>query len=136
MMNSPNAGPALEFRNVWYRIGPENQNGSDNALLRDLTLEVQRGETLVRRIRRQKSTQDTVAAAETTVAKAKTTRTQASKASTAAAQSTWKRSTCSRPALAQSPSPRAHVLIVCGEPPATGNRMYPVVAVNATGSQP
>jgi DNA-binding protein HU-beta len=41
---------------------------------------VKRGETLVRRIRRQKSTQDTVAAAETTVAKAKTTRTQATAA--------------------------------------------------------
>jgi DNA-binding protein HU-beta len=46
---------------------------------------VKRGETLVRRIRRQKSTQDTVAAAETTVAKAKTTRTQAT---TAAKKST------------------------------------------------
>ena len=47
MNNSPNSGPAIEFRNVWYRIGRENANGSDDALLRDLTLEVQRGETLV-----------------------------------------------------------------------------------------
>ena len=31
MNNSPNAGPAIEFRNVWYRLN----NG--NALLRDLT---------------------------------------------------------------------------------------------------
>jgi hypothetical protein len=41
---------------------------------------VKRGESLVGRIRRQQSTQDTVKAAETTVAKAKTTRTQATKA--------------------------------------------------------
>ncbi len=41
---------------------------------------VKRGKTLVGRIRRQQSTQDAVAAAETTVAKAKTTRTQATKA--------------------------------------------------------
>jgi hypothetical protein len=41
---------------------------------------VKRGETLVGRIRRQQSTQETVAAAETTVEKAKTTRTQAKKA--------------------------------------------------------
>ncbi len=47
MTNSPNPGPAIEFRNVWYRIGRENANGNDNALLRDLTLEIQRGETLV-----------------------------------------------------------------------------------------
>ena len=47
MNNSSNPGPAIEFRNVWYRIGRENANGSDDALLRDLTLQVQRGETLV-----------------------------------------------------------------------------------------
>jgi hypothetical protein len=57
---------------------------------------VKRGQTLVGRIRRQKSTQDTVAAAETTVAKAKTTRTQAAKATkktTTAAKKTAKKST-------------------------------------------
>jgi hypothetical protein len=57
---------------------------------------VKRGRTLVGRIRRQKSTQDAVAAAETTVAKARTTRTQATKAakkSTTAAKKTVKKST-------------------------------------------
>jgi hypothetical protein len=53
---------------------------------------VKRGESLVGRIRRQQSTQDTVAASKTTVTKAKTTRTQASKAAkkttTAAKKST------------------------------------------------
>ena len=53
---------------------------------------VKRGQTLVGRIRRQQSTQDAVAAAETTVTKAKTTRTQATKAAkkttTAAKKST------------------------------------------------
>ena len=44
---------------------------------------VKRGESLVGRIRRQKSTQDTVKSAETTVAKAKTTKTQATKAAKA-----------------------------------------------------
>lgn len=39
-----------------------------------------RGETLVERIRKQQSTQETVAAARTTTAKAKTTKTQATKA--------------------------------------------------------
>ena len=43
MNNSPNAGPAIEFRNVWYRIN----NDHEKALLRDLTLEVQPGETMV-----------------------------------------------------------------------------------------
>ena len=43
MNNSPNAGPAIEFRNVWYRIN----NDHGNPLLRDLTLEVQPGETMV-----------------------------------------------------------------------------------------
>jgi len=47
MNDSLNPGAAIEFRNVWYRIGGENANGKDNALLRDLTLQVQRGETLV-----------------------------------------------------------------------------------------
>ena len=41
---------------------------------------VKRGESLVGRIRRQQSTQDTEAAAKTTVTKAKTTKTQATKA--------------------------------------------------------
>ncbi len=41
MSHSLQAGPAIEFRNVGYRLG----NGS--TLLRDLNLEVQRGETLV-----------------------------------------------------------------------------------------
>ena len=41
MNDSPNTGPAIEFRNVAYRL----DNGND--LLRDLNLEVQRGETLV-----------------------------------------------------------------------------------------
>jgi hypothetical protein len=41
---------------------------------------VERGETLVGRIRRQQSTKDAVTAAETTVTKAKTTKTQAKKA--------------------------------------------------------
>ena len=53
---------------------------------------VKRGESLVGRIRRQQSTKDTVAAAETTVTKAKTTKTQATKAAkkttTAAKKST------------------------------------------------
>jgi heparin binding hemagglutinin HbhA len=53
---------------------------------------VKRGESLVGRIRRQQSTKDTAAAAETTVTKAKTTKTQATKAAkkttTAAKKST------------------------------------------------
>lgn len=49
---------------------------------------VKRGETLVGRIRRQQSTQEAVAAAETTVAKAKTTRTQAAAARTTTAKKT------------------------------------------------
>jgi heparin binding hemagglutinin HbhA len=64
---------------------------------------VTRGRTLVLRIRRQQSTKDAVAAAETTVTKAKTTRTQATKAAkkttTAAKKSTAaakKRSTTPR----------------------------------------
>ena len=47
---------------------------------------VKRGESLVGRIRRQKTTQDTVKSAETTVAKAKTTKTQATKASKSTAK--------------------------------------------------
>jgi heparin binding hemagglutinin HbhA len=57
---------------------------------------VKRGKTLVGRVRRQQSTQDTVTAAETTVTKAKTTRTQATKAAkktTTAAKKTAKKST-------------------------------------------
>jgi hypothetical protein len=49
---------------------------------------IKRGETLVGRIRRQKSTQETVSSARTTVAKAKTTRTQASKAAKKTAKKT------------------------------------------------
>src|SRR5690348_12750028 len=41
MSDSPNAGPAIQFRNVSYRLN----NGT--ILLRDLNLEVQGGETLV-----------------------------------------------------------------------------------------
>jgi osmoprotectant transport system ATP-binding protein len=41
MTDSPNPGPAIEFRNVGYRL----DNGT--TLLRDLNLEVQRGEILV-----------------------------------------------------------------------------------------
>jgi osmoprotectant transport system ATP-binding protein len=41
MNDAPNTGPAIEFRNVGYRLN----NGT--TLLRDLNLEVQRGETLV-----------------------------------------------------------------------------------------
>ncbi len=41
MNHSPNAGPAIQFRNVGYRL----KDGT--TLLRDLNLEVQRGETLV-----------------------------------------------------------------------------------------
>jgi osmoprotectant transport system ATP-binding protein len=41
MTDSPNLSPAIEFRNVGYRL----DNG--NTLLRDLSLEIQRGETLV-----------------------------------------------------------------------------------------
>lgn len=41
MKDSPQTGPAIEFRNVGYRLD------SGNVLLRDLNLEVQRGETLV-----------------------------------------------------------------------------------------
>ncbi len=66
---------------------------------------VKRGETLVRRIRRQKSTQDTVAAAETTVAKAKTTRTQATSAakkSTSAAKTAAKKASAPKRTAARS----------------------------------
>ncbi len=41
MTDSPNPGPAIEFRNVGYRL----DNGT--TLLRDFNLEIQRGETLV-----------------------------------------------------------------------------------------
>jgi hypothetical protein len=58
----------------------ENVNYAADAFI-DL---VERGESLVGRIRRQKSTKDTVTSARTTVAKVKTTNTQARKTSTAA----------------------------------------------------
>jgi osmoprotectant transport system ATP-binding protein len=41
MTDSPNPGPAIEFRNVSYRLDNET------TLLRDLNLEIQRSETLV-----------------------------------------------------------------------------------------
>jgi osmoprotectant transport system ATP-binding protein len=41
MTDSPNPGPAIEFRNVGYRLD------HGDTLLRDLNLEIQRGETLV-----------------------------------------------------------------------------------------
>ena len=66
---------------------------------------VKRGQTLVRRIRRQKSTQDTVAAAETTVAKAKTTRTQttaAAKKSATAAKTAAKKASAPKRTAAKS----------------------------------
>ncbi len=57
---------------------------------------VKRGQTLVGRIRRQQSTQDTVAAAETTVAKAKTTRTQSTAAAKTAKKTTAKKRTAAK----------------------------------------
>jgi len=57
---------------------------------------VKRGESLVGRIRRQQSTKDTVAAAETTVTKAKTTRTQATKAAKKGTTSAKKRTSTPR----------------------------------------
>ena len=51
---------------------------------------VKRGESLVGRIRRQRSTQATVKSAETTVTKAKTTRTQATKSTKAATKAATK----------------------------------------------
>jgi heparin binding hemagglutinin HbhA len=66
---------------------------------------VKRGQTLVTRIRRQKSTQDAVAAAETTVAKAKTTRTQATgaaKKSSAAAKTAAKKASATKRTAARS----------------------------------
>jgi heparin binding hemagglutinin HbhA len=57
---------------------------------------VKRGQTLVGRIRRQQSTQDTVAAAETTIAKAKTTRTQASSAGKATKKTAAKKRTAAK----------------------------------------
>jgi len=53
---------------------------------------VKRGESLVGRIRRQQSTKDTLAAAETTVTKAKTTKTQATKAAKATKTTAAKKS--------------------------------------------
>jgi heparin binding hemagglutinin HbhA len=63
---------------------------------------VKRGQTLVGRIRRQKSTQDTVAAAETTVAKAKTTRTQATTAAKKSSAAAKKASASKRTAAKSS----------------------------------
>jgi hypothetical protein len=57
---------------------------------------VKRGQTLVGRIRRQQSTQDAVAAAETTVAKAKTTRTQATSAGQATKKTAAKKRTAAK----------------------------------------
>jgi hypothetical protein len=59
---------------------------------------VKRGEVLVGRIRRQQSTQEVVAAAETTVAKARTTRTQA----TAARKTTAKKTAAKKATAAKS----------------------------------
>jgi len=66
---------------------------------------VKRGESLVGRIRRQKSTQDTVKSADTTVAKAKTTKTQATKAATATSKATAKKATST--AKKRSAAPRS-----------------------------
>jgi len=57
---------------------------------------VKRGETLVGRIRRQQSIQDTVAAAGTTVAKAKSTKTQATKAAKKGSTAAKKRTASAR----------------------------------------
>jgi hypothetical protein len=57
---------------------------------------VKRGQTLVGRIRRQSSTQEAVAAAETTVAKARTTRTQAAVANKTAAKKTAAKKTVAK----------------------------------------
>ena len=45
MDDSPDTRPAIEFRNVSYRLNGEGKEGRE--LLHDLNLEVQRGETLV-----------------------------------------------------------------------------------------
>ena len=66
---------------------------------------VKRGESLVGRIRRQKSTQDTVKSAETTVAKAKTTKTQATKSAKATSKATVKKATTT--AKKRSTAPRS-----------------------------
>src|SRR5579863_10155691 len=44
-MIQPDSRPAIEFRNVSYRLNGEGKDGRE--LLHDLNLEVQRGETLV-----------------------------------------------------------------------------------------
>lgn len=69
---------------------------------------VKRGESLVGRVRRQKSTQDTVTSAGTAAAKAKTTKTQATKAATSAqsgAKATTKKATTT--AKKRSTAPRS-----------------------------
>jgi osmoprotectant transport system ATP-binding protein len=45
MDDSPDTRPAIEFRNVSYRLNGEGKEGRE--LLHDLNLEVQRGETLI-----------------------------------------------------------------------------------------
>jgi heparin binding hemagglutinin HbhA len=57
---------------------------------------VKRGQTLVGRIRRQQSTQDAIASAETTVTKAKTTKTQATGAAKATKKTAAKKRTAAR----------------------------------------
>lgn len=71
-----------------------------NAAYADLT---QRGETLVRRIRTQPSTDETAAAAQTTVAKAKTTRTQATKAAKKTTAATTKKATSTAKKTSKAP---------------------------------
>jgi hypothetical protein len=66
-----------------------------------------RGETLVERIRKQQSTQTTVAAAETTQAKAKTTKTQATKAAKTTAKSTTKKATSTAKKTTKAPKSSA-----------------------------
>jgi len=66
---------------------------------------VNRGESLVTRIRKQESTQATVASAKTTTAKAKTTKTQATKAAKSTTSSTAKKATTT--AKKQSAAPKS-----------------------------
>jgi len=65
---------------------------------------VKRGESLVGRIRRQQSTQQTVKSAETTVSKAKTTKTQATKATKTAGRGAKKATTTAKKQSASSKS--------------------------------
>lgn len=75
-----------------------------NAAYADLT---QRGETLVRRIRTQQSTDETAAAAQTTVAKAKTTGTQATKAAKKTTAATTKKATSTAKKTSKAPKSSA-----------------------------